>query len=1478
MAQAEGKRSTIIERDDVNGSLLGDHFKQPENSSSSGNNVTKTNDIGVLYDCPHCDKVFDDKRNLEAHILKHQQIVYCCICNRNQLMQIKDFHIHLTNHENDILNTSGISRVTSSNILDVFEKRYEEDSWVQNPFDDQELTDILKLLKISTAKKNFAIVYIKVKAWFINLSYDEEESQPRSVWLSLPPIQLSIYDMNVESKLKELGNHFLSKLSDQADVDGGGSGFVYLAISDMTVTVVKNLQFGCRYCELCQPCVKCSMCSNCSNICEICKKMESLESKGAIYNPKEDEFCFINCINKFLTLSDLGFEDKEKIQDSLKTLGKEISLDSVEKWAKFHPYLSLHIFMINQIEDKVQFHPILFQKGDNEKFCIKIAATLTSTKENKGHFSLILNDSKFQKGFTKSGKKGDILRHYKRCQYCFVYRINNPATLLRHEQFCRENQKSLRSDEDKMMTECFEFPEETTFLKMNKALEESANAPNWYGFLDFETVSQNIPYWKSKIAVCPEHSLQGQIECNCAKTLLSKKLRTLSYFLVIFDFHTQKQVFEKFYIRKNERDLPCGDHLVYTLKNLAYKIALVNQLYYPIEMTDLEKRRHMQATHCQSCKQKFVSGTVSGDILGQTNVKSELFKVPRRVPKHAHHLHHLKHENFISSLCGKCNLAIQSRRQNIPIYCHNLGKFDHVFMLKSLYRAWPSKIFLVQSSLNTIFGIRAWPFVFKDSLRFLSGSLEKNVDMLKESCMVYCKKCRDQLQCTSCLEETYKKQKMAFNSIHQSQLSKVNGVYDKQRFVSNLAKAAFPYSILTTYENLISMTEFPKKEFFYSHLKEKHVDEDSFQTAKKYFEAYCGSMLDFLEIYNKLDCYLLHAVWKVQSDILFNSFGMYVEQFYTLPSYSLEIAKYALYKDNDYKNTGIELFSEKNKSIYFMVTQNLRGGIVFSKSKFELSSLFKECILRSFVDNQSIVKDDKANKDLIYIDATNLYGFSLSERLPFGNYKYISQDFIDRVNRVLKIEDKFRRHDVLSYLLPDDSDTGFLLEVDILRIPNDLQEFPPFFSPQIVTPADMSPYDIKLFESLNGKTYTGKKNATLLPITQTYKSYLTHYRLFKAAVMEGAKVHVTGGVSFRQKHLFKEHISRLSKLRASSKNPAHRQAFKLASNSLFGKTMQSVIKYAKEYHLYYCNDINSPPEAMLQKLGEVNRSKKRHIIKDVRFLDDGFIAVESQLISGLKADNCPMIAFCILEIAKWRNFEFYWRMKRIAPTTRILYSDTDSFILLVKHTWYKKMESMKLDFDFSEFSKTVLESLKTFDVDMQERKGIIGTYKSEISKNDIFVGFISLQKKSYCLLLLRPEIVKENITYYKLVEAPTAKRLNTNQLKFENYINALGVHKIQTQSRWRFLQKNKSMHLSLHKYSGLSSFDESNYTKSCGIHNSFFCEKKDQSFSCQICQTEGSNISFDVLKNNLRIMQNGLFHFEKGVLIFERNSKRKEMI
>ena len=87
-------------------------------------------------------------------------------------------------------------------------------------------------------------------------------------------------------------------------------------------------------------------------------------------------------------------------------------------------------------------------------------------------------------------------------------------------------------------------------------------------------------------------------------------------------------------------------------------------------------------------------------------------------------------------------------------------------------------------------------------------------------------------------------------------------------------------------------------------------------------------------------------------------------------------------------------------------------------------------------------------------------------------------------------------------------------------------------------------------------------------------------------------------------------------------------------------------------------------------------------------------------------------------------------MKRIAPSTRILYSDTDSFILLVQHTWYKKMECMKLDFDFSEFSKTVLESLKTFDVEMQERKGIIGTYKSEISNVACFITYPTLYVRS----------------------------------------------------------------------------------------------------------------------------------------------------
>ena len=65
---------------------------------------------------------------------------------------------------------------------------------------------------------------------------------------------------------------------------------------------------------------------------------------------------------------------------------------------------------------------------------------------------------------------------------------------------------------------------------------------------------------------------------------------------------------------------------------------------------------------------------------------------------------------------------------------------------------------------------------------------------------------------------------------------------------------------------------------------------EEYNSAKQYFDTYCSNMSDFLQIYNRLDTYLLCAVWRVMADILKEKLDYYPENFYSLPGLSLEVA------------------------------------------------------------------------------------------------------------------------------------------------------------------------------------------------------------------------------------------------------------------------------------------------------------------------------------------------------------------------------------------------------------------------------------------------------------------------------------------------------------------------------------------------------------------------------------------------------------
>ena len=113
----------------------------------------------------------------------------------------------------------------------------------------------------------------------------------------------------------------------------------------------------------------------------------------------------------------------------------------------------------------------------------------------------------------------------------------------------------------------------------------------------------------------------------------------------------------------------------------------------------------------------------------------------------------------------------------------------------------------------------------------------------------------------------------------------------------------------------------------------------------------------------------------------------------TLPGYTWQCGlKYA----------GINLQTLQDKDVILLLENNIRGG---------KSSVMGDRYIRS---------DD--NKKVLYFDAKNLYGDSMSQRLPYDEIKYDNN---------IKIEDIINT--------PDDSDIGYFIEVD-LKYPNNIKE------------------------------------------------------------------------------------------------------------------------------------------------------------------------------------------------------------------------------------------------------------------------------------------------------------------------------------------------------------------------------------------------------------------------------------------------------
>ena len=218
------------------------------------------------------------------------------------------------------------------------------------------------------------------------------------------------------------------------------------------------------------------------------------------------------------------------------------------------------------------------------------------------------------------------------------------------------------------------------------------------------------------------------------------------------------------------------------------------------------------------------------------------------------------------------------------------------------------------------------------------------------------------------------------------------------------------------------------------------------------------------------------------------------------------------------KKTNVKLELLTDYDMLLMVEEGIRGGI-------------SHLIHRYAKANNKYMKDYDKNKEssyIQYLDANNLYGWAMSQKLHVNGFKWIKN--------TSKIDEKFIKN------CDEDRDKGYIFEVDVEypRRLHDLHSDLPFL-----------PKRMKI-----------DKCKKLVCNVHDKKKYVVHIRSLKQALNYGLKfkkVHKI--IEFNQEPWLKPYIDMNTKLRKIAKNDFEKDFFKLMNNAVFGKTMENVRKH-----------------------------------------------------------------------------------------------------------------------------------------------------------------------------------------------------------------------------------------------------------------------------------------------------------------------------
>ena len=186
-------------------------------------------------------------------------------------------------------------------------------------------------------------------------------------------------------------------------------------------------------------------------------------------------------------------------------------------------------------------------------------------------------------------------------------------------------------------------------------------------------------------------------------------------------------------------------------------------------------------------------------------------------------------------------------------------------------------------------------------------------------------------------------------------------------------------------------------------------------------------------------------------------------------------------------------------------------------------------------------------KSIWYIDANNLYGYAMMQKLPYKDFQITTTTT------------------TLDALLntPDDSDHGYYIVCDI-----DYTNSCKKRTEQLA----LMPNKRKINDNELGyrERDGGKVRSEKLILNQINKTeYMVHYRMLKFYVKMGVKVtKIHRVIKFKQDYICRDYIKNKTNKRATAKREAEKDVRKLMNNSLYGRMCLNPLHFLQSKFLH----------------------------------------------------------------------------------------------------------------------------------------------------------------------------------------------------------------------------------------------------------------------------------------------------------------------